>query len=281
MEFRRLMQDLDLSPEVMQQLEARRDLVQQNKPLFPGLTVRVEAEESYTALDKALKGDDMAMLACQLWIAAEARAKWQEKGIPDRIFLDTMNCFPRFLGEALRKTGRVEFDRGWWTYRQLSMTIFRIGALEYELLSEPGVISIHIPSNARIEPALVEESLVQARTFFKKYYPDFARRPMICHSWLLSPELGAVLGDGSRILAFQKRFAVLKSEPEAMDCLEWLFAAPEGTPLTDLREDTSLQRSVKKKLLEGGHIGCSLGVLLDDCCPDLNNLDGAYGRFLA
>ena len=50
-----------------------------------------------------------------------------------------------------------------------------------------------------------------------------------------------------------------------MDVLEWVFRLTEAqqktTPLEDLAEDTSLQRSLKAFLLSGGKVGVAKGKL--------------------
>ena len=50
---------------------------------------------------------------------------------------------------------------------------------------------MHIPSDSRLEPELVDASLAEARVFLEKVFPEYAQSPMTCHSWLLSPMLGA------------------------------------------------------------------------------------------
>lgn len=261
MEYSKLIRDLALPGNIPEELEKLREVAMAHEQQALLLTDIRTAEAGYHALNEALGKDEMAMLACQLWAAAKTRNRWLEKGISDRIFLDTMGCYRRFLSEAVKKTGRLYFDRGWWTYRQLSMVLFRIGQLEYELSGDQKNISVHIPSDACIAPSEVDASLTQAREFLKEVLPAYADCPMICDSWLLSPELAKILPEDSRILAFQRRFRIHEFHPKAMDCLEWLFSAPEDTPLEDLREDTSLQRKVKHILLNGGHIGVAFGTM--------------------
>ena len=262
MEYEELLETLALPPRVVRVLEQRLPLALSLRQQALALTDRNAAPEAYRALAEILGQDDMGMLACQLLAAAESQTRWEEMGIPQRIFLDTMGCFPRFLEETWVRSGRYCFDRGWWTWRQLSRTLFRVGALEYELQYPEGAVSLHIPSDADLSPESVDESLSRARAFLGRFFPEFAGKPMVCESWLLSPALGALLPEGSRILAFQRRFSIERVEENAMDCLEWLFSAQEDTPLTELREDTSLQRSVKKLLLAGGRIGTARGVLI-------------------
>lgn len=261
MNFTGLLKELNLPSDVTRKLEEYRHLFPAHKELILGMTAHPGAAEAYAQLEKVLGGDDMAMLACQVYGASLIREKYRAMGIGDDVFLDTMGCFRRFLGETLHRTGKLCFDRGWWTYRQLSMRLFRIGQLEYEMLQDPHVISLHIPSDSKITVQEVDASLLAARAFFADHFPDYAEAPIGCESWLLSPALREHLDGESRILAFQNRFFILHADPEPGDVLEWLFSVPEDTAVENLPENTSLQRKVKKYMLSGGKIGVARGVL--------------------
>lgn len=261
MEFTNLLNDLNLPDEVIQALENRRDLFCVHHDLIVAMTQRETAASACQALLKTMGEDDMGLLACHLYAAAMTREKYRLAGMDDNIFLDTMGCFRRFLCEAERRTGKMWFDRGWWTWRQLSMRIFRIGELEYELYDDPHAVAMHIPSDSDISAENVERSIGQAKAFVPRYFPDYGEAPFGCESWLLSPSLRDFLEDGSRIRAFQDRFFLIHVDPQPKDEWEWLFASPEDTPVEELPERTSLQRKVKKHLLSGGSIGVARGIL--------------------
>ena len=108
--------------------------------------------------------DGVGVLACSLLCACKAYKEYQKKGISDTVYFETMKCFTRFIDETQKRTGRLAFDRGWWTYRQISMQLFRIGELEYEFVEYEGrpALSIHIPSDAHFSRELVGESLFEA-----------------------------------------------------------------------------------------------------------------------
>ena len=129
------------------------------------------------------------ILAVMLRAALRTRELYAARGIPDGIFLGTMRCFPRFLREHLESYGRYGFDRAFWTGRQLSLTLFRLGELEYELLpGEKGVLSLHIPSDADLSEEKTDASLRMQVSFFAEYFPAYAGADIYCDSWLLSPE---------------------------------------------------------------------------------------------
>lgn len=261
MEFSNLLHEIGLPFDVVQALEDRRHLFEAHRELILSITDSATSEASNKALRMLLGDDDMGIMACQLYAATHTRELYRAKGIDDQIFLDTLGCFRRFLVETEIRTGRVFFDRWWWTFRQLSMRIFRIGQLEFEMMREPFAIAMHIPSDSKITSENVDASIAAARAFFAKYYPEYAQAPFGCESWLLSPTLRGLLGPDSRIGAFSDRFMLIHVDPDPKDVWEWLFRASEDTPVEELPETTSLQKKVKYYLLEGGSIGVARGIL--------------------
>ena len=207
------------------------------------------------------------ILVRQLTEAVESGENGPWKRIPEEIWLATMRCYPRFIGEHRRSYGRDGFDRGAWTVRQAGCRLFRIGELEYELYERKGkrAVSIHIPSDARLEADLLNGSVRQAGTFLSEYYPEWKNLPMICESWLLSPALKDMLKPESRIRRFQDAFDLTEEDPEDTSALEWVFFIAEGqrdsVRYENLPEDTSLQRKMKAALLAGKKPGNAGGTL--------------------
>lgn len=206
-----------------------------------------------------------AMLYCHLESARRAHEKYRAMGISERIFIDTMKCFSRFMNECQVRYGSRYFDRSFWTWRQTGMRLFRLGALEYEMSGKRADgfpnIHMHIPSGADLSEPSVNASLREAEEFFRCYYPAYDGAEYVCDSWLLAPALKSLLPENSRILAFAGRFDVTHVNEEERPYMEWLFQAPDDTPLDDLPERTSLQRAAKAYLLRGGTIGEAYGVL--------------------
>lgn len=239
--------------------------VKRVEPFLVGMMERRSAADSYHALKDFLQGDEdgFQMLFCQLECVRRIHETYRERQIPEAIFVETMKCFQRFLRETGERTGRIYFDRGWWTYRQTSMRMFRLGELEYEPYeSEEGKsIRIHIPSDASILPARVDDSLRQAREFMRRYEPAYADVKYACSSWLLSPVLEELLPEQSNIRAFQRRFAIERVDAEDREYMQWLFQAAEDAEPSNLPERTRLQSAAKQRILQGENIGSAYGVL--------------------
>ena len=198
------------------------------------------------------------MLACHLLCALKTRENYRAMGIDDSIFLATMDCFPRFVGEHLVSFGTYGFDRDFWTPRQLGCIIFRVGRLEYEL--GDGLVDIHIPSGGTLDREPIAQSLAQGREFISRYYPGWKDAPMVCHSWLLSPTLTMLLPETSGIRIFQSFFDITPTGEEDNSYLEWCYKRMD-LPLEELPENTSLQRILKAHLLAGNPFLDAKGVL--------------------
>lgn len=223
------------------------------------------AQQSYRDLKAFFKEDEgcLKMLYCQLECARRLFGQYREKQIAKSIYVDTMKCFTRFIEECREKNRRMYFDRGWWTYRQISMNIFRIGALEYQFKEYEGekVIALHIPSDADMSRDSVEASFQQAELFFQTYYREYEYSKYTCNSWLMSPVLRPLLSRDSNILSFQNRFSIIKEDREDKEYIEWLFCVPTDTEYEELPQATSLQRKVRELLLKGGAVGSAFGIM--------------------
>ena len=234
-------------------------------PTLP-LLRREETWERGLKETEALLGrdpDGFAMLTCMLLCAEECREDFKELGLSHEVFVDTMACFTRFANEHLASYGRYGFDRAFWTVRQVSNKLFRMGTLEYELLTEKGrkMVSLHIPSDADLSLPALRASWETARHLLTRF-PEYANGEWGCGSWLLSPNLKDMLPESSRILGFQKSFQIRDTWTD-VEFKEWVYGRVD-IPNEELPERTSLQRNVKAFLLGGGAFLSAEGVLVED-----------------
>ena len=220
----------------------------------------------------------IAQLAVTTAAACLSRKKYQLDGISDEIYLDTMRCLSRFLKETKEMRKIWAFDRGFWSWRQTGMLLFRLGTLEFEYrmldheepLPEglrPGdpVVSVHIPSDAVLKRDALDHSYSLAGKFFSSQAggPWIQNPPkaFLCDSWLLAPTLDILLPDTSGIRTFSsdyKRYHELQDDDAFY---QWLYQLSAPIPNGNLPEKTSLQRSLKAHLLSGGHMGMAWGIL--------------------
>jgi len=222
-------------------------------------------EKAIEGLTEFLAPDEkgLRLLTCQLHAACNTYEKYKDMGISEDIFIETMKFFSRFLYCYKKIYGEYKYVWGWWAVRQISMQEFRIGDLEYEMTiqDDKKLISIHIPSDAHMATSNLRKSYLDARNFFEKYYPDFAKADMICGSWLLAPALKKLLPDNSRIIQFQNSFVLTSQENDSPGFLDWIYGRRD-IPFENLPEETSLQRKLKHYLLNGGKVEWANGTLI-------------------
>ena len=200
------------------------------------------------------------VLTIELYAALKTYERYRKYNIDINIFIDTMKCFKRFLNESKRKYNEYIFDRGWWVYRQLNMSLFRINDLEYELLDNDE-IAVHIPSDAIFSKEKVDQSLELINKFVNKYFEVYKNAKYTCDSWLLSPVLKDILNDNSNIISFQNRFNIIDIDTNNKDYIIWIFNKNNYNSLDELEEKTSHQRKIKELIKNNINIGCAKGVL--------------------
>ena len=236
------------------------------KHLITSLTETETASKAQTQLEAALTDMQFAeinksglfMLYLHLKAACLSFEKYAEKGISNEIFTATMKCFSRFVNEHKTSFNKIGFDRAFWTYRQLSLQLFRIGQLEYEIISQDES-AVHIPSDADI-------SLDKCRTSFEEYCKflgtHFKMQPsrFSLDSWLISPALDTLLEPSSKIIAFKNCFELEEWNKDSDDYKQWIFGK-ENISIEEMPEKTRLQRKAKALLQHGGKIGTAKGSL--------------------
>lgn len=74
---------------------------------------RIKLKEKLGEDQKGVK-----ILTCMIRCLEDTYKKYKQLGIAEQIFVDTMNCFPRFIEEHKDSYGFYGFDRDWWTTRQ-------------------------------------------------------------------------------------------------------------------------------------------------------------------
>lgn len=267
--MKELCNKIDLQPEVTEKVLAYHESFNYESvyAYLEKLYNRKTWEEGVKCLEKSFGEDPygIKMLTCMLACTLHTHETYEEKGIPDEIFIATMKFFRRFIGEHFDVYGSYNFVWGWWVPRQISANEFRMGELEYETVDEDGnkSIQIHIPADAVMKLSKLRQSYLDARKFFNNYYPQYADADMFCSSWMLSPALKDLLPEDSNILCFQRSFDVNHVDYESNGFLRWVYKR-EDIPWEQLPENTTLQRRMKAYILNGGKIGWANGKLVND-----------------
>jgi len=234
---------------------------------FPCLALLMQEETWADGLAqlKEVLGEDpdgFKRLCCMLRCALRAKTEFDRLGIPQEIYVDTMAAFSRFVREHKESYGRYGFDRGFWTTRQVSGKLLRIGQMEYELTTLDGspVVSLHIPTDVDLRPEVLRPSMKAGLAELYRLFPEYEGKKVYCHSWLLSPLLKDMLPEDANILRFQELFDIDPEGIPGKDVLLWVFKNPR-LPKEAYPENTSLQRKLKQFFLQGGEFTEGKGYL--------------------
>lgn len=121
--------------------------------------------------------------------------------------------------------------------------------------SDP-VLRIHIPPGGGFDRQTLEDTYQRTREVMAACYPDKPFKAFYCSSWLLSLDLREILKPESNILAFQRDFTPIPLRGGDGTTFSFVFGDSTITPemVPNLPENTSLQRAVKKRYLDGNYI---------------------------
>lgn len=214
---------------------------------------------------------DMIML---LLTFEPVRARYRERGIDDRVCIDTMTDLKYKLLECKRVYGVWGCFVEWWFRRHVSLRLFALGRLQYEPIAFPfddykgilkkgdTVYNCHIPSSG----ALTEESVYDSFERAYRFFGADGVLPVYCSSWLLYPPYAELYKEGSNLKKFYRMFDIIgEKRDEEMHNFWRVFNSPYSPEaLASAPEDTGLQRAFKNYLLKGGTMGAGQGVILFD-----------------
>ena len=121
--------------------------------------------------------------------------------------------------------------------------------------SDP-VLRVHIPPGGGFNKEILADTYQRTREVMEKCYPDKPFKAIYCTSWLMSLDLREILKPESNILAFQSDYIPVPQQGSDATTFSFVFGdlnvKPEMIP--DLPENTSLQRAIKKRYLDGGYV---------------------------
>lgn len=169
-----------------------------------------------------------------------------EDGAYSADFLETDSYYEGYPVNS--ETGLVEHNR------------IQLPKDQWKIVMEPGdtLVKVHIPNMGKLLPEACEDAFTRARAIFSKGFPEYDFKGFVCNCWMLSPALRSILKEDSNIIHFQHRFAVFPAKNMAPDVFLYVFglrisSAAEVDPAS-LPENNSMQRGVKKLLLDGTYI---------------------------
>lgn len=219
-------------------------------------------------------------LTIVLILAEKAHAQYVEKGISDEIYYDTFGDIAVWAENCKKLHGAVGLENVNWINNHLNLQLFKLGRLQYQFskfrlypdyrktgegnLPKNGTpaLFMHIPRGERLEIGRCRQSVIEAKDFFAKFYPDYNYRLMFTNTWLLYPKNAEFLPKKSNIRDFMSLFDVVADKKHNKDAFTYMWYG-EGKNPESFSEDTSLRVAAKRYSLDGNSFGMGLGILKD------------------
>lgn len=144
-------------------------------------------------------------------------------------------------------------------YCEKEKTVLKKAEWKAVLQDTDSVIRVHIPGGRDFSEKCRIDSYEQAWDVFNTCYAEYKPRAFACSSWLLDPFVAEIMGNESNIAGFQSDFILLPENSGDGEALEFIFGNSTEN-LSDLPEDTRLQRAIKKHYMDGNEMYRTLGV---------------------
>ena len=140
----------------------------------------------------------------------------------------------------------------------INTKLIEVGRLQYEKCENH--IKIHIPTGDKLETEKVLNSIRDSKIEIEKYF-NLKNPKYRCDSWLLSNQINAIIDSNSNIAKFYRLFDVEDGPDATKDILNFVFDMQECDNYNNLAETTSLQKLLKKQLLENKELKIGWGIL--------------------
>ena len=123
----------------------------------------------------------------------------------------------------------VRISQMLWASYFINLRIIEVGGFQYELVSENPItkekeecIKMHVPKGASLKEEDVRSSIRKSTYEIERYF-NVKDINYYIESWLLSPEVLALLDNNSNILKFSKLFSIKSMGECTRDILDFVF----------------------------------------------------------
>lgn len=161
----------------------------------------------------------------------------------------------------------VRISQMLWASYFINLRIIEVGGFQYELVSENPItkekemcIKMHVPKGASLKEEDVRSSIRKSTYEVERYF-NVKDINYYIESWLLSPEVLALLDDNSNILKFSKLFSIKSMGECTRDILDFVFNDVYIKDYNLLVCKTSLQVKLKSLLINKKEIHIGIGKL--------------------
>ncbi len=212
-------------------------------------------------------------LLYSLYLLEDMKKLYEQKGIPEEIFLDTAYDIVRWTDVWYDMNGKIGLDLMGWISDHLSARLFKLGRLQFDFgkfnkdYPQHGIkkgercIGVHIPAEGPLTPEACDAAFEQAKEFFAKYYPEYRYRYFTCYSWLIDDTYEKYCGPASNMVKFRNRFTAIDGY-EGFDILKYIFRWDARRENIDSFTPTGrFAEEIKEAVLSGEKFHSRLGII--------------------
>lgn len=231
-------------------------------------------EEAKEIAHKVMNGEKVKVengifpICVLAYLAPFALSKNEAKGISKEITVKTLKDVNVWIDNYFIKNNELGLGEFSWLIYHYTGDLFHLGRLQFRLeKSLHGIpeceyaIETHIPQGEALTEEKCLQAFVEAKEFFKKYFPETQVKYFMCDSWLLNPNLAKILKAESNVVKFMKLWTPIPFVSDnSSQAIQRAFGFHYNWDnLKDAPESTSLQKALKEFLLQGGTMDITLG----------------------
>ncbi len=217
------------------------------------------------------KRDLLFRLAVILFLAVKVRERYDQAGISEEIYYDTMSDIKIWA----EKSGGKGLKNYSWLKNHVNFELFRLGRLQFQLYECKNrtllynklpfnygdkVIYVHIPEGEKLLKEKCEASFKKANEFFNSYFPGFNYSYYFCESWLLYEGNREFMAKESNIVSFISLFNHAYSVKFEEQAIERIFGKRRILKKS-YPEETALQKRAKKYMQGRNRLGIGIGFI--------------------
>lgn len=216
-------------------------------------------------------------LVVLIYLLSDLKDKYNEKGLSDELFYETMKDISYKVKECKDVYGVLGVEPVLWFYSFYTCERFCLGRLQYEkgIFKEENykdelkygdtVLKCHIPSSGPLKVEDVIESLKEAYNFYKTDLKD-GKLYVTCGSWLLYSKYKEIFPEGSNMRKFYNMFKIISDteKPNNPDFWRVFNMNYEEGILEKVPRDNTLRRNLYEFMKKGNSMGEGYGVIVFD-----------------
>ena len=115
------------------------------------------------------------------------------------------------------------------------------------------VLSVHIRAGEPLAEEICEESYRKANEIFSKCYPEIKFKAFFCASWMMNKRLKLLLGRETNVTRFADKYVTYPLKSSGQGVFGFVFNVESSSTISELPENNSIQRAIKKYIIEGNH----------------------------